>query len=202
MLIRIRDTGEVVTDQQFRADRPNTSFPPVLSVETLNDFGADPVLEGARPTGEPWQTTVSDGYEQVGDQWFTKYRLEPAELDEDGLNRQRDLKLAALAAKRWEVETGGIVVSGVPVKTDEDTQRKITGAYVQAVRNPDFTVRWKLGPAQFITLDATTVIAIGDAVTQHIQSAFDHEATVTDQIVEADDWSALAAVDIDQGWSA
>lgn len=200
MLIRIRDTGDVVTDQQFRADRPNTSFPPVLSVSLLDDFGADPVLDGPQPTGEPWQTAQADGVEQIDGQWFTRWTLTPDELDEDGLNRQRDLKLAALAAKRWEVETGGIVVAGVPVKTDEDTQRKITGAYVQAFRDPSFTVRWKLGPAQFITLDAATLLVIGDAVTAHIQSAFNNEAVIADQIVDAADWTELSAVDLDAGW--
>lgn len=200
MLIRIRDTGQVVTDQQFRADRPNTSFPPVLSVSLLDDFGADPVLDGPQPTGEPWQTAQADGVEQIDGQWFTRWTLTPDTLDEDGLNRQRDLKLAALAAKRWEVETGGIVIGGLSVKTDEDTQRKITGAYVQALRNPDMTVRWKVGPASFVTLDAATLLAIGDAVTAHIQQAFDHESELVEQIVDASDWTELSAVDIETGW--
>ena len=49
MRLRIRETGAVVYDNEFRALHPNTSFPLVLSAELLNDFGADPVFEGPQP---------------------------------------------------------------------------------------------------------------------------------------------------------
>lgn len=195
MLVRNRNTGAVITQDDFRAAHPHTSFPAVITPEILDSFDHDPVMSGAQPTGEPWQHVEADGVEQVNGQWFTKFRLEPAELDEDGLNRQRELKLAAIAAKRWEVETGGIVFAGVPIKTDEDTQRKITGAYVRATRDSGFTVQWKIGPATFITLDATTIIGIGDAVTAHIQDAFATEAALSDAVVQASDWTELSAID-------
>lgn len=201
MYVRNRNTTDVMTVGEFRAAHSNTSFPRVITPELLDAFGFDPVLEGAQPTGELWQHVEPDGVEQIGDQWFTKWKLVPDVLDEDGLNAQRDLKLAALAAKRWEVETGGITLpGGLFIKTDEDTQRKITGAYVQAVRNPAMTVRWKVAPAAFVTLDAATIIMIGDAVTAHIQAAFDHESNLADIIVAAADWSELSAVDINAGW--
>lgn len=204
MLIRIRDTGEIQTQDQFeRWLRQTVSIPDTgLTGEIITDHGADPVFEGAQPTGEPWQHVESDGIEQDGQgRWVTKYRLEPTELDEDGLNAQKDAKLATLAAKRWSVETGGLTIGGMPVKTDEDTQRKITGAYVQATRDPAFVVRWKLAPATYVNLDANTLIMIGDAVTNHIQSCFVHESDLADQIVAATDWEELVAVDIQAGWS-
>jgi hypothetical protein len=77
MLIRIRDTGAVITDGEFRTMHGNTSFPQQLTVELLDSFGADPVLEGAQPTGEPWQYPVGDGVEEIGGQWFTKWTLGP-----------------------------------------------------------------------------------------------------------------------------
>lgn len=110
-------------------------------------------------------------------------------------------KLAALAARRWQAETGGIVFMGMSIRTDEDTQRKITGAYVQADKNPSFTAKWKMDAGVFVTLDAATIIAIGDAVTGHIQTCFDKEGDLSDLILAATDDGALDAIDIESGWN-
>jgi len=203
MQIRIRETGEIQTQDQFeRALRAsNVSVPEGgLNAEGLDDHGVDPVFEGPQPTGEPWQHVEPDGIEQVAGQWRTKWKLAPEVLDADGLTAQKALKLAALADRRWRCETGGITFAQMPLKTDEDTQRKITGAYVQADKNPAFTARWKMGAGLFVTLDAATIIAIGDAVTTHIQACFDNEGSLSDQIMAAEDYAALAAIDIEAGW--
>lgn len=79
MEIRVRDTGQVMYEDEFRALHPSTSFPPQLTVELLNDFGADPVLEGPQATGgEFWQYSMRQGVERDGEgRWFTKYVLGP-----------------------------------------------------------------------------------------------------------------------------
>ena len=73
MLIRIRSTGATMYESEFRSINSNTSFPPQISVEILNEFGADPVLNGAQPTPTFYQVVAQDGVEQVGGQWFTKF---------------------------------------------------------------------------------------------------------------------------------
>jgi hypothetical protein len=73
MLIRIRSTGATMYESEFRSINSNTSFPPQISVEILNEFGADPVLNGAQPTPTFYQFVAQDGVEQVGGQWFTKF---------------------------------------------------------------------------------------------------------------------------------
>lgn len=113
---------------------------------------------------------------------------------------KKSAKLATLAARRWQAETGGIVFMGMSIKTDEDTQRKITGAYVQATRDSGFVVKWKVAPGVFIDLDAAAIIAIGDAVTAHIQACFANEAALTAAILAAGDVAALSAIDIESGW--
>lgn len=109
-------------------------------------------------------------------------------------------KLAALAERRWQAETGGTIVAGMPIKTDAESTGKITAAYVQATANPAFTVRWKVDTGVFVTLDAATIIAIGDAVTAHAQACFDNEDVLTAAILAAEDAPALDAIDIDAGW--
>lgn len=112
----------------------------------------------------------------------------------------RATKLAALAERRWQAETGGMVIGGVPIKTDRESTGTITAAYVQASGNPAMTVRWKVDTGVFVTLDAATIIAIGDAVTAHVQACFDNEDVLTTAILAAEDQTALDAVDIEAGW--
>lgn len=73
MLIRIRSTGTTMYESEFRSINSNTSFPPQISVEVLNEFGADVVLNGAQSTPTFYQVVAQDGVEEVGNQWFTKF---------------------------------------------------------------------------------------------------------------------------------
>lgn len=82
MELRNRATGAVITDSQFRAENPNTSFPKVLTVEILDSFGYDPILEGAQATTvPPYQYSQRDGIEEINGQWFTKYIAGPVFQD-------------------------------------------------------------------------------------------------------------------------
>ena len=74
MRLRIRETSAVVYDNEFRAMYPDTSFPLVLTADLLNDFGADPVLEGPQPTLAANQYSRYDGVQQDTDgNWMTHY---------------------------------------------------------------------------------------------------------------------------------
>jgi hypothetical protein len=82
MLIRIRDTGATMYESEFRSINSNTSFPPQISVEVLNEFGADVVLNGAQATGGTiYQYSQQDGVEEIDGQWFTKFILAPVFTD-------------------------------------------------------------------------------------------------------------------------
>jgi len=117
------------------------------------------------------------------------------------LDEQKAAKLAALAYKRWQVATGGITVESLSVPTDDTTQLKATAAYVKATKDSDFSISsWKLPDGTFMALDNATIIAIGDAITDHIEACFDNEATLTTAINAAADQTALNAVDITSGW--
>ena len=75
MEIRLRSTGQVMTESEFRSTHPNTSFPQQLTVELLDGFDADPVLNGAQPSAGRYQTVARDGVEEVNGKWFTKFVL-------------------------------------------------------------------------------------------------------------------------------
>jgi hypothetical protein len=78
MQVRIRETGKVMYEDEFRKLNPNTSFPQIISEATLNDFGADVVLEGPQATiTPPYQYSQVAGVEQINGQWYTKYIAGP-----------------------------------------------------------------------------------------------------------------------------
>jgi len=82
MQVRIRETGQVMYEGEFRALFPNTSMPQQLSEELLNSFGADVVFEGPQATGGTvYQYSQASGVEQVNGKWYTKYVLGPVFVD-------------------------------------------------------------------------------------------------------------------------
>jgi hypothetical protein len=82
MELRNRTTGAVITESQFRSENKNTSFPPQITAEIIDDFGYDPVLEGPQPTLiPPYQYAQRDGVEEINGQWFTKYIAGPVFTD-------------------------------------------------------------------------------------------------------------------------
>jgi hypothetical protein len=80
-LIRIRETGEVVTEISFRKMHKKTR--PVLgnpiTEERLNELGADPVFEGPQATTTPpYEFSYKSGVTQDADgKWFTVYSVGP-----------------------------------------------------------------------------------------------------------------------------
>ena len=88
MNIRLQSTGELVSEQAFRAMFPNTSMPRPLTEVIINSFGGDVVFEGPQATGGTvYQYSQGAGVEQVNGKWYTKYVLGPIFTDttaEDG----------------------------------------------------------------------------------------------------------------------
>jgi hypothetical protein len=81
MLVRVRDTGEVMYLNQWEQTHPNTSFPNPIPEKTLNEFGADVVLDGPQANPTQYQTAFSDGVEEIDGKWYTKYSV--ADMDDE-----------------------------------------------------------------------------------------------------------------------
>ena len=94
---RIRSTGEVLSDQEFRRRHKNTSFSRLLDEKLLDAFDTDIVFEGLKTNGpEPYSYSYRDGVEKIGDKWYTKYTIgqrdkEPIDKQyAENIRRQRD----------------------------------------------------------------------------------------------------------------
>jgi len=86
-----------------------------------------------------------------------------------------------IAADRFNYETGGITVDGAEIKTDRESVALLKGAYDEACDNPNYTVNWKAANG-FVTLNAEQIITIYQRVKAHVQSSFDAEMMINQQI--------------------
>jgi hypothetical protein len=97
MEIRIKESGQVMYESEFRALFPNTSLPQ-LTKEVLDDLGADVVFEGAQASPTRYQIAFRNGVEQIGDKWFTKYSV--SDLDADGIAAKDAEQAKSVRAER------------------------------------------------------------------------------------------------------
>lgn len=111
MEIRIRETGDVVTEDEFRAMHPNISLPQQLTEELIDEFGGDVVFEGPQASGgTQYQFSQRDGVELIEGKWFTKYVLGPvftgpdAEAQEADYIAKKDAQFAQANAERARAE--------------------------------------------------------------------------------------------------
>ena len=90
--------------------------------------------------------------------------------------------LAYSAQQRWTLAQGGITLNGMPMATDDATRQTITSAVVLAQTDPTVTIQWKGQDGTFVTLNATQIVAIGQAIAGFVQVCFSTESTIADGI--------------------
>lgn len=130
----------------------------------------DPALGGAIPelvvdiTEAQWRELIEHaGARRWDGADVVPYAPEPEPLDLSAYARQR----------RWEIETGGIVVAGASIRTDEQSQAKISGAVQLLDKDPTLTeIDWEAQEGEWVTVDAAMMQAIGIAVGRHVQTCF------------------------------
>jgi hypothetical protein len=98
------------------------------------------------------------------------------------LEQRKSQILSKLAERRWQVECGGATLGGSFVATDDRSKLLITGAYQQALLNPQYSTRWKSGAGEWVTLDAQTIIAVYGAVVSWVQACFAREGELSDMV--------------------
>jgi len=78
MEIRMRNTGQLMTSQEF--NRVVCSLP--ITEEVLDQHGADIVFEGPQATGGTrYQFSMRDGVTNIEGKWYTFYKLGPVFTD-------------------------------------------------------------------------------------------------------------------------
>jgi hypothetical protein len=160
MEIRLRSTGEVMLEDQFRRYQKDNGGPSWdrTTDEVLEALGADVVFEGAQATGGTvYQYSMRSGVEQVDGKWYTKYILGPVFVDgettaaqeEAAYKAQKDAEFAASARSQRDTlltQTDWTQVADAPV------DKAAWAAYRQALRDVPqqigfpTTITWPVKP--------------------------------------------------------
>lgn len=143
MEIRIRETGAVVFQNEFRAyaQTQGAVFGAPLTEEFINQYGGDVVLEGPQATGGThYQYSQRSGVEQIDGKWYTKYTLGPVFVD--GETTAAEQEAAYRAAKDAEQAKSvrdqrntKLAESDWTQLTDAPVNSALWATYRQALRN-------------------------------------------------------------------
>ena len=112
----------------------------------------------------------------------------------------RDSAIAAewtgrIAARRFQAETGGVTVQGIPVNTERDSQALLTGAAFAASLDPGYHIKWKAATG-FVDLSAQQIIGVASAVRAFVQSCFDRESELLGAVADG----SITAQMLEEGW--
>ena len=96
MEIRVRESGAVMYEGEFRQLHFGLGLPKVLTEAIINEWGADIVFEGPQATGGTvYQYSQRSGVEQLEGKWYTKYILGPIFVDGEKTAAEQEVEYKA-----------------------------------------------------------------------------------------------------------
>ena len=112
----------------------------------------------------------------------------------------RDALVAAqwadqIAARRFQVETGGVTVAGVKLNTERDSQSLLTGAAFAASLDPGYHIKWKAATG-FVDLTGEQILGIASQVRAFVQACFNREAELLGAVADG----SITAEMLEEGW--
>jgi hypothetical protein len=162
MEIRLRSTGEVMYEGEFRtrfaANLPSTPLTQAWLDSYTSDPAGDIVLEGPQATGGThYQYSMRQGVEQINGQWFTKYVLGPIFTDGETTAAEQEAayqatKDAERAASVRSQRTEKLKDSDWTQIADSTADKEAWATYRQALRDITaqsgfpWTVTWPDAP--------------------------------------------------------
>ena len=129
MQIRIRQTGAVMYEGEFRAMHSNTSMPQQLTETIINDMGGDVVFEGPQAQPTRYQVGFADGVEQIDGKWYTKYSV--VDMDADAIAAKDTEQAKAIRSQRTDKLKG----SDWTQVADAPVDQAAWATYRQALRD-------------------------------------------------------------------
>ena len=90
------------------------------------------------------------------------------------LQQHKDAKWAEIKTARSTAEESGFTWEGSTFDSNQISQGRITAAVTSAQSNPSFSTDWVLSNNNVRTLNATDMIAVGQALAIHIETQFTH----------------------------
>jgi len=163
-------------------------------------------VEYVRASLDAFQRSGTEAGAVSGNVW--KINVAAKDID---LATAKQIALDKIAAKRFEVETGGVIANSKYYATDRDSQAaiaratgtiswKAAGTVVRdVVQEDESTVATTfISDPEFVDTD---MAALGAVVRQHVQDAYAKEKELLEAINAASNVNALRAIDLDSGWA-
>lgn len=153
----------------------------------------DPFAQGVREV-DPVLTGLGT-YEQA----WEVYDLEPEQV-EVNIVAVKERLIEAATAKRWAVETGGMVLpGGVQIATTTEDQNRITSVIANAERAGVLSVDFKASSG-WISLSLDELKGIADAIALHVQACFTAERTHHETIALLTTAQDVKDYDVNENW--
>lgn len=124
----------------------------------------------------------------------------PFAIDPPQLERTKMSLQAAVAAKRWQIEIGGILVAGQPIATDREAHAMLNSSYTSLKAGLIADTPWKTADGSFTLVTLAELEPIAQAVAAHVRSCFSAEKEHYDAINTLKTQSELDTYDINAGW--
>ena len=148
MQIRIRESGAVMYEQEFRAYQQANGGPTwaATTEEVLEALGADVVFEGPQAQPTRYQVAFANGVEQIDGKWYTKYSV--ADLDGSGIAAKDAEQAKAVRADR----NTKLAASDWTQLADSTVNKTAWATYRQALRDVTgqegfpWTITWPTQP--------------------------------------------------------
>lgn len=170
----------------FRKLFPNIGFPETIETHHVEDLGFAVVEQDPEPdlsvgeTLKPGALRVEDG--RVLQAWEVVPVTDQYWPD-------------LIAARRYQAEIAGTAIDGIPLDTGRDSQGLITGAAVQAIIDPAYSLHWKTAEG-FVELTGQQILGVASAVRAHVQSCFNREAELQAAVADG----SITAEMLEEGW--
>jgi len=160
MQIRIKESGAVMYESEFRAYQQANSGPSwdITTTEVLDALGADVVFEGPQATGGTvYQYSQASGVYEANGKWYTKHILGP--VFTDGETTAAEQEVAYKASKDAEQAKNVRATRGEKLADSDWTQvadapvdKAVWATYRQALRDVTaqsgfpWTITWPDAP--------------------------------------------------------
>jgi len=131
MQVRIRETGAVMYEGEFRAYQQANGGPTWgrTTEEVLEALGADVVFEGPQAQPSRYQFVFRDGVEQIEGKWYTKYSV--ADMNQESKDALDTTQAESVRKQRTEK----LKDSDWTQVADSPVDKAAWAAYRQALRD-------------------------------------------------------------------
>jgi len=134
MEIRIKETGQVMLEDEFRSYQRQNGGPTwgATTTEVLEVLGADVVFEGPQASPTRYQVAFRDGVEQIEGKWYTKHSVADMDDEAKAAKDAEQAKIVRITRDAKLAESDWRVIKALESNTPQDFE---WASYRQALRD-------------------------------------------------------------------